>query len=167
MGNAVDDAGILLHIKDLFAQNDYKDLLANVEVKVVEGRVLLTGTDLPVEIDTPKSPARTDNLREMLIDAIEQAFLTAARKKWGHLGELEAHFNDALDAASGLTGFVVVPWELVGANEFDGTNGVDENFANARSWELMATPGSIVPSGFGNGSRLPSGQETLSAYPEP
>lgn len=32
--------------------------------------------------------------REMLIDAIEQAFLTAARKKWGHLGELEAHFND-------------------------------------------------------------------------
>ena len=82
-------------------------------------------------------------------------------------GLMEAHFNDALDAASGLTGFVVVPWELVGANEFDGTNGVDENFANARSWELMATPGSIVPSGFGNGSRLPSGQETLSAYPEP
>lgn len=32
--------------------------------------------------------------REMLIDAIEQAFLTAARKKWGHLGELEAHFNE-------------------------------------------------------------------------
>lgn len=32
--------------------------------------------------------------REMLIDAIETAFLTAARKKWGHLGELEAHFND-------------------------------------------------------------------------
>lgn len=32
--------------------------------------------------------------REMLIDAIESAFLTAARKKWGHLGELEAHFND-------------------------------------------------------------------------
>jgi transcription termination/antitermination protein NusA len=32
--------------------------------------------------------------REMLIEAIEAAFLTAARKKWGHLGELEAHFND-------------------------------------------------------------------------
>ncbi len=32
--------------------------------------------------------------REMIIEAIETAFLTAARRKWGHLGELEAHFND-------------------------------------------------------------------------
>jgi len=32
--------------------------------------------------------------REMIIEAIETAFLTAARKKWGHLGELEAHFNE-------------------------------------------------------------------------
>lgn len=32
--------------------------------------------------------------REMIIEAIESAFLTAARKKWGHLGELEAHYND-------------------------------------------------------------------------
>ncbi len=32
--------------------------------------------------------------RDMLIEAVEVAFLTAARKKWGHLGELEAHFND-------------------------------------------------------------------------
>lgn len=42
-GDAVDDAGILLKIKTLYASNDVKDLLANVEVKVVEGRVLLTG----------------------------------------------------------------------------------------------------------------------------
>ncbi len=42
-GNAVDDAGILLKIKNLYAERDFKDLLANVEVKVVEGRVLLTG----------------------------------------------------------------------------------------------------------------------------
>lgn len=34
--------------------------------------------------------------REMLIEAIESAFLTAARRKWGHLGDLEAHFNDEL-----------------------------------------------------------------------
>ncbi len=34
--------------------------------------------------------------REMLIEAIESAFLTAARKKWGHLGDLEAHFNDEI-----------------------------------------------------------------------
>ena len=32
--------------------------------------------------------------KEMLIEAIEAAFLTAARKKWGHLGDLEAHFNE-------------------------------------------------------------------------
>jgi len=43
VGNAVDDAGMLVQIKALFAKTDYKDLLANVEVKVVEGRVLLTG----------------------------------------------------------------------------------------------------------------------------
>ncbi len=43
VGNAVDDASILLQIKNLYAKNDYKDLLVNVEIKVVEGRVLLTG----------------------------------------------------------------------------------------------------------------------------
>lgn len=31
--------------------------------------------------------------KEILIEAIESAFLTAARKKWGHLGELESHYN--------------------------------------------------------------------------
>jgi osmotically-inducible protein OsmY len=43
VGNAVDDTGILLSIKTLYAKHDAKDLLANVEVKSVEGRVLLTG----------------------------------------------------------------------------------------------------------------------------
>jgi len=32
--------------------------------------------------------------REMLITAIEDAFLSAARKRWGYLGDLEAHYND-------------------------------------------------------------------------
>ena len=32
--------------------------------------------------------------KEILVEAVEQAFLSAARKKWGHLGELEAHFNE-------------------------------------------------------------------------
>ncbi|MCE2927134.1 MAG: BON domain-containing protein [Rickettsiales bacterium] len=50
VGNAVDDAGILLQIKNKFANKDYKDLLANVEIKVVEGRVLLTGN-----VDKPDS----------------------------------------------------------------------------------------------------------------
>ncbi|MBI4211119.1 MAG: transcription termination factor NusA [Deltaproteobacteria bacterium] len=31
--------------------------------------------------------------KSYLVQAIESAFLTAARKKWGHLGELEAHYN--------------------------------------------------------------------------
>ena len=50
VGNAVDDAGILLRIKHLYAKTDYKDLLANVEIKSVEGRVLLTGN-----VDKPES----------------------------------------------------------------------------------------------------------------
>jgi osmotically-inducible protein OsmY len=50
VGSAVDDAGIHLQIKNLFAKQDYKDLLANVEMKVVEGRVLLTGN-----VDKPDS----------------------------------------------------------------------------------------------------------------
>lgn len=50
VGNAMDDAGILVQIKNKFANQDFKDLLANVEVKVVEGRVLLTGN-----VDKPDS----------------------------------------------------------------------------------------------------------------
>jgi osmotically-inducible protein OsmY len=50
VGNAIDDAGILLQLKNLYAKQDYKDLLANVTVKVVEGRVLLAGN-----VDKPDS----------------------------------------------------------------------------------------------------------------
>ena len=56
-GNALDDTGILLKIKNQYAQNDYKDLLANVEIKVVEGRVLLTGN-----VDKPDSQIQAVNL---------------------------------------------------------------------------------------------------------
>ncbi len=34
--------------------------------------------------------------KQAIIEAIETAFLTAARKKWGHLGELESHYNEEL-----------------------------------------------------------------------
>jgi len=34
--------------------------------------------------------------KQAIIEAIESAFLTAARKKWGHLGELEAHYNQEI-----------------------------------------------------------------------
>src|SRR5690349_19102634 len=66
VGNAVDDAGILLKIKDKYAQTDYKDLLANVEIKVVEGRVLLTGN-----VDKPQSQ----------IDAVRIAWMVAGVKE--------------------------------------------------------------------------------------
>jgi osmotically-inducible protein OsmY len=66
VGNAMDDAGILLKIKDRYARADYKDLLANVEIKVVEGRVLLTGN-----VDKPQSQ----------IDAVREAWLVAGVKE--------------------------------------------------------------------------------------
>jgi len=50
VGNAVDDAGILLQIKSKYTQQDVNDLLVNVEIKVVEGRVLLTGN-----VDKPET----------------------------------------------------------------------------------------------------------------
>lgn len=61
VGNAVDDAGILLKIKNLYAEHDYKDLLANVEIKVVEGRVLLTGN-----VDKPQSQVEAVRLAWMV-----------------------------------------------------------------------------------------------------
>lgn len=43
VGHAVDDATILAAIKFMFTEKDVNDLLLNVSVNVVEGRVLLTG----------------------------------------------------------------------------------------------------------------------------
>ena len=43
VGNAVDDVGVLAQIKHLYIQKDVNDLFANVLIKVIEGRVLLTG----------------------------------------------------------------------------------------------------------------------------
>lgn len=34
--------------------------------------------------------------KDLLIGAIEEAFLAVARKKWGYLGELESHYNEEL-----------------------------------------------------------------------
>ena len=31
--------------------------------------------------------------KEKLVEVVEAAILTAARKKWGHFGELEAHYD--------------------------------------------------------------------------
>lgn len=68
VGNAMDDAGILLQIKNKFARQDYKDLLANVEVKVVEGRVLLTGNvDKPdSQIEAVRLAWQVDGVKEVI-----------------------------------------------------------------------------------------------------
>ncbi|MBV8938553.1 MAG: BON domain-containing protein [Alphaproteobacteria bacterium] len=56
-GHTVDDAGIYLKIKERFASAPTNDLFANVEIKVVEGRVLLTGN-----VDKPESQIEAVNL---------------------------------------------------------------------------------------------------------
>lgn len=68
VGNAVDDTGILLGIKHRYAQKDVNDLLANVEVKVVEGRVLLTGNvDKPdTQIEAVKLAWEVNGVREVI-----------------------------------------------------------------------------------------------------
>lgn len=68
VGNAVDDAGITLRIKHLYAKTDYKDLLANVEIKTVEGRVLLTGNvDKPdSQIEAVRLAWQVDNVKEII-----------------------------------------------------------------------------------------------------
>lgn len=68
VGNALDDSGILLQIKNKFAQKDYKDLLANVEIKVVEGRVLLTGNvDKPeTQIEAVKLTWQVEGVKEVM-----------------------------------------------------------------------------------------------------
>lgn len=57
VGEAVDDSGIYLKIKNAFAQTDTNDLFANVEVKVNEGRVLLSGN-----VDKPESQIEAERL---------------------------------------------------------------------------------------------------------
>ena len=67
-GNAVDDAAILLKIKNAYAQKDFDDLLANVEIKVVEGRVLLTGNvEKPdSQIDAVKLAWQVNGVKEVM-----------------------------------------------------------------------------------------------------
>jgi osmotically-inducible protein OsmY len=72
VGNAVDDTGIYWQIKHLYLDQNAQDLLAGVGVKVIEGRVYLTGN-----VDT------------------EQAELDAVRLAWQPKGVKEVH-NDII-----------------------------------------------------------------------
>lgn len=68
VGNAVDDASIFVKIKNLYAKQQDKDMLKNVEVKVVEGRVLLTGNvDKPdSQIEAVRLAWQVDGVKEVI-----------------------------------------------------------------------------------------------------
>lgn len=80
-------------------------------------------------------------------------------------GLQQAHFNDAQVEASGIAdnGGIVIPWELVAEQQFDGP--ADETFGVTRGRELLATPGPLLASGGGNGLFNADGSPTLSSYP--
>jgi osmotically-inducible protein OsmY len=87
VGNAVDDTGTLIRIKNAFVQNDVNDLLANVEVKVVEGRVLLTGNVNKAEsqIEAVRLTWQVEGVREVIneIQISDKAgFANYARDVW-------------------------------------------------------------------------------------
>jgi len=80
-------------------------------------------------------------------------------------GLMQAHFQDAMIPPSGLeaAGAILVPWEIQATNSFYQDHPTEDE-ANARGWEMMATPGRVLASGFGEGARYPNGQPTLSHY---
>lgn len=87
VGSAVDDAGILLKIKNHYVQRDTEDLTMNVEVKVVEGRVLLTGNvdRAETQIEAVRLAWQVDNVREVIneIQLSDKAgFLNYAQDVW-------------------------------------------------------------------------------------
>lgn len=87
VGNAIDDAGILLGIKNLYAKQDYRDLLANIEIKVVEGRVLLTGNvDKPdSQIEAVRLAWQVQGVREVINEvqvSDQSGFWNYARDVW-------------------------------------------------------------------------------------
>jgi osmotically-inducible protein OsmY len=87
VGSAIDDTGILVKIKDFYAQRDYKDLLANVDVKVVEGRVLLAGNvDKPeAQIDAVRLAWQVPGVREVMNNVQvndKSGFWNYARDVW-------------------------------------------------------------------------------------
>lgn len=87
VGNAIDDVGIVLQIKNLYAKQDYRDLLANVEIKVVEGRVLLTGNvDKPdSQIEAVKLAWQVGGVKEVINELQvndKSGFMNYAKDVW-------------------------------------------------------------------------------------
>lgn len=87
VGNAIDDAGMLAQIKHLYLQNDTNDLFINVLVKVVEGRVLLTGNvDKPnTQIEAVRLAWTVNGVREVINEIQindQSSFVNYARDVW-------------------------------------------------------------------------------------
>jgi osmotically-inducible protein OsmY len=102
VGNAMDDAGILVRVKHAFAKQDYKDLLANVEVKVVEGQVLLTGNvdKSESQIEAVRLTWEVPGVREVIneIQVNDQSgFLNYTRDVW-----ISTQIRARLIAAKGI-----------------------------------------------------------------
>lgn len=68
VGDAVDDVTILAEIKHYYLQRDTNDLFPNVSVKVVEGRVLLTGNvDKPeTQIEAVRLAWQANGVKEVI-----------------------------------------------------------------------------------------------------
>ena len=86
-GNKVDDAGIFLRIKNAFAHYSTNDIFANVEVKVVEGRVLLTGN-----VEKPESK------------------IEAVRLTWTVNGVRELHDEISVNDQTGIGNYLQDAW---------------------------------------------------------
>ncbi len=87
VGNAVDDASILVKIKNLYAQQQDKDMLKNVEIKVVEGRVLLTGNvdKSDSQVEAVRLAWQVDGVKEVIneIQSSDKAgLLNYSRDVW-------------------------------------------------------------------------------------
>lgn len=68
VGNAIDDATILTKIKEKYLQKDINDLLPGVEIKVIEGRVLLAGSvkKPDTQIDAVRLAWQVEGVREVI-----------------------------------------------------------------------------------------------------
>lgn len=87
VGTQVDDTKLYWEIKGLFLNKDAQDLFAGVSVKVVEGRVLLTGKvkNADTSVDAVKLAWQPEGVREVVneIQIIEEPTLKEiAQSKW-------------------------------------------------------------------------------------
>lgn len=87
VGDAVDDTTILAQIKHFYLQKDVNDLFPNVEIKVVEGVVLLTGNvdKVDTQIEAVRLAWQASGVREVINEiqiSDKSGFLNYAQDVW-------------------------------------------------------------------------------------